>query len=71
MRQRIFVRPQRVARMQYVESIMVLVRVLACKIISVILILAVDPNAYKALIVHVIMLVSMQSVSILVKMHAV
>lgn len=56
--------------MQSVERIMVLVRVLACKIITVIHILAVGQNAYKALIVHVIMLVSMQSVSILVKMLA-
>lgn len=57
--------------MQSVESIMVLVRVLACKIITVIHILVVDLNAYKALIAHVIMLVSIQSVSIHVKMRAV
>lgn len=71
MRLRIYVRPQRVVVTQYVGSIMVLVRVLACKTILVIRILAVDPNACKALIVHLILLVSMQSVSILVKILAV
>jgi len=56
-------------RMQFVMNIMVSVRVLACKTISVIRTLDVNQNAYKALIVHVILPVSMLSVSILVKMR--
>lgn len=56
------------ARTRCVKSISVLVHALACKTISVILILAADLNAYKALIVHVILPVSILNVSIRVKM---
>lgn len=64
------VRVRHVARTQCVENIMVLVRVLACKTISVILILAASQNACKALIAHVILPVSMPSALIRVKMRA-
>lgn len=64
-----YVQLYRVVRTQFVMNIMVSVRVHACKAISGILTSDVGRNAYKALIVHVIMPVSMLNVSILVKMR--